>query len=149
MSWLLPNNVMAWLRFETSTRTCVFSLIRSNAARLLRNATSSSVPRSTNSNSHFGRRLRHGAQIVDVERILDIVVEHWLPPPDAGFDRRGRSQCDFRYHSITVGAGKQRGWNAEAERLCSSGVPPNSCRFGSETFERRGSQISLGSCRIA
>src|SRR5262249_37247819 len=52
----LPYKVVSSLRPETSTSMRGLSLMRSNASRLLRSATSSSVPRSTNSNSHFGRR---------------------------------------------------------------------------------------------
>jgi hypothetical protein len=52
----LPKSSIAWLRFETSTSVRGLNLMRSNAARLLASATSSSVPRSTNSNMPFGRR---------------------------------------------------------------------------------------------
>jgi len=48
--------VVSSLRPETSTSMRGLNWMRSRASRLLRSATSSSVPRSTNSNNHLGRR---------------------------------------------------------------------------------------------
>jgi hypothetical protein len=53
-----PKRVISWLRFEMSTSVRGLKRIFSNTARLLRSDTSSSVPRSTNSNSPFGTRRR-------------------------------------------------------------------------------------------
>jgi hypothetical protein len=52
----LPNSVVCMERPDMSTSERGRSLMRSNPARLLRRPTSSSVPRSTNSNTPRGRR---------------------------------------------------------------------------------------------
>src|SRR5271166_1343720 len=52
----LPNSIVLVDRPDTSTRERCTSLIFSNAARLLRSASSSSVARSINSNTPLGRR---------------------------------------------------------------------------------------------
>jgi len=52
----LPNSVVSIERPDTSTSARWRSLMRSNPARLLRSATSSSLPRSTNSKMPRGSR---------------------------------------------------------------------------------------------